>query len=326
MSMKSCTSSPELFSSYLAAPPKNEVLQRLNQLIDWSRLRQMLATTYADNGRRGFDGVVLLKILLLEKLYNLSDVQVVEEVRDRLSFREFLQLATNDSVPDDTTLVKFRKRLREANMFDRLFEEIHAQMATNGVSVKPGSIKVVDASLIQAAVNKPPKAKEGEQPEPPRDPDADCTVRKGKPFYGYKLHVAQDRESGLVTRHIVTPASVADTDKFQELLSGDEREVLADKGYTSKANAEFLRSNGTRCSVMYRAARKHPLTPWKTARNRSIARIRSFVEGVFADLKRWRRCGRAVYVGLQRVTDQLTLGVLTYNLMRYVALQQEKCA
>lgn len=326
MSMKSCTSSPELFSSYLAAPPKNEVLEGIGKLIDWSRLREMMATTYSSTGRRGFDGVVLLKMLLLEQLYNLSDVRVVEEARDRLSFRQFLELTPGDSVPDDTTLVKFRRRLREANMVEKLFDEITSQMASNGVSVKAGSIKVVDASLIQAAVNKPPKAEEGEPQELSRDPDADCTVRKGKPFYGYKLHVAQDRQSGLVTRHLVTPASVADTEKFAELLSGDEAEVLADKGYTSKTNTQLLKSNGTISSIMYRAARNHPLSKWKTGRNRTLARIRSFVEGVFADLKRWRRCGRAVYLGLQRVTDQLTMGVLTFNLMRYVALKQESCA
>ena len=135
----------------------------------------------------------------------------------------------------------------------------------------------MDASLIQAAVNKPKNPAEGEQPEPPLDPDADCTVRKGKPFYGFKLHVAQDRTSGLVTRHLVTPASVADIEKFPQLISGDEAEVLADKGYASKANRDLLKANGTVCSIMYREARSHPLSKWKRGKRNQTWGGRSFI-------------------------------------------------
>lgn len=328
MGFKSCTSSPDLFSGFLAAPPKNEVLSAISRMIDWEPLRMMIAPLYkAGTGREGYDPVMLFKLLLLEHLYDLSDVAVVEEASDRLSFREFTGIGTSDSVPDDTTLVVFRRRLRQAGLFDELFAQITVQMEERGLGVQPGSIKVVDATLIQAAVRPPRKPRDGaEQETPPLDPDADFTVKNGKPHYGYKLHLAQDRETGLVTAHEVTSASVHDTNVFESLLDGTESEVLADKGYDSHKHRQWLGSQRTKASIMKKAKKNKPLSRWQTGRNRSIGRIRSFIEGANAALKRWRRCGRAVYRGLERVWGQLTLGVLVHNLMRYAALEGARCA
>ena len=315
MAFKSCTSSPGLFDSFLASPPKNEVLRQLRTLIDWGALRAAVAPAYkwGGPGTEGYDPVLLIKLLLLERLYQLSDPAVVEEARDRLSFREFLDLRAADEVPDDTTLVKFRARLRNHEVFDVVVAAIEQQLARQGYAVKEGAIKVVDATLIQAAVRPPSKPRAAEEAKPPLDADADFTVKAGKPVYGYKLHLAQDRTSGLITRHAVTAASVHDSRYFESLLAGDEAEVLADKAYDDARRRRRMAKQGIKCSIMKKAARGKKLSAWWSGRNKSIGRVRGFVEGGFACLKRYLGCGRARYRGLERVYEQLTLGIVVFN-------------
>ena len=332
MAFKSCTSTPDLFDAFLASPPKNEVLRQLKTLIDWDALREAVAPAYkwGGPGAEGYDPVVLIKMLLLQRLYQLSDPAVVEEAADRLSFREFLSLQASDTVPDDTTLVKFRGRLRNYLLFDVVVAMIEEQLAQQGYAVREGAIKMVDATLIKAAVHPPRVHREDIEEErgrlhmvvaePPLDADADFGGKKDKMVYGYKLHMAQDRATGLIACHAVTPASVHDTHEFETLLAGDEAEVLADKGYDDAARRKELSRQGIKASIMKKAARGKTLSAWWTGRNKSISRVRGFIEGGFAQLKRYLGCGRARYRGLERVYEQLTLGIVVFNLRRACAL------
>ena len=154
MARKSCTSSPDLFTSFLAAPPKSEVLERLGTLIDWERLRGVMDPAYklGGVGRMPVDPVVLFKLLLLERLYQLSDGDAVWMARDSLSFRAFLGLGAGDRVPDDTTLVVFRRRLREAGLLDELFVAVTVQLEEQGIGVREGCIKIVDATDRKSVV------------------------------------------------------------------------------------------------------------------------------------------------------------------------------
>jgi IS5 family transposase len=342
MARKSCTSSPDLLSSFLASPPKSEVLEQLATLVDWAELRRAMEPMYkfGGAGREPVDPVLLFKLLLLERLYQLSDGEAVWMAKDSLSFRQFLGLGASDAVPDDTTLVVFRRRLREAGLLDELFAAVTVQLERQGIGVRQGHIKIVDATLIKAAVRPPRKGRAdggdesqtdgGDGPtgagEPPLDPDADFTVKAGQPHYGYKLHLAQDRQTGLITHHVLTPASVHDSQVFADLVDGSEGEVLADKGYDSKAARDLVRRLGGKPSIMKRAKPDKPLSAWHRGRNKSIGRMRSFIESTNAVIKRWYGCGRATYIGLERVMMQMTMGVLAYNLTRAVALQRGKCA
>lgn len=324
MGYKREDASADLFDSYLAAPPKNETLERLNRLIDWSGLRRIMASAYdEDLGREGFDPVLPFKLLLLQQWYRLSDRDVVFMASDSLTFRKFLGLKASSRVPDDTTLVKFRGRLRSAGILKDLFEEITKQMAAQGLAVREGSIHLVDATIIAAAPAAPTKST---PPEDLPDPDASFTRKNGKYYYGYKLHVDQDRETGLIVRHKVTTAKVHDSQVFEELLTCNPAEVLADKAYDNKRLRKFCRRAKIRCGIMHQARGKGELSRYKRGRNRLLKPLRAFVEGVPAVLKRFLRCGRAVYLGLERVTMQLDFGVMAFNLRRHAALYQERCA
>jgi len=333
MSRKSCTSSPDLFTSFLAAPPKNEVLERLVTLVNWEQLRPSLESIYkpGKTGRPPIDPVVLFKLLLLERFYSLSDGDAAWMARDSLSFRSFLLLGAGDTVPDDTTLVVFRRRLREAGLLDELFAAVTVQLEDQGIGVREGCIKIVDATIIEAAVRPPRKRKDGDgepahDAKPALDPDADFTVKNNKPHYGYKLHLAQDRQTGLITDHVVTAASVHDSQVFADLVDGTEGELMADKAYDSKKSGALLRTNSTRNSIMRRASKGKPLSAWWRSRNRSISCVRSFIEGTNGCIKRFLGCGRAIYIGLERTMMQMTMGVLAYNLRRAVAIERGKCA
>ena len=329
MAFKPLDSAPELFSAFLAAPPKSEVLDSLSRLVDWAALRGLMAPAYAapGTGRPGIDPVVLFKLLLLEHLFDLSDVRVVLEAADRLSFRAFLGLGPADSPPDDSTLVRFRARLRASGLLDGLFAEVTAQMEAHGLGVREGSIRVVDATLVQAAVRPPAAPRGGGAKAPALDRDADFTVRKGRPFYGFKVHLGQDRETGLLGCPVVTPASVHDSQVFGELLIGGEGRVLADKGYDGKANRKVLRERGIADGIMARAQQgTRARRPDPGPANRAIARLRGTVEGANAALKRWRRMGRAAYRGLERTWAQAVMAVLAHNAMRWAALARGSCA
>ena len=323
MAFRSCTSHPDLFDSFLATPPRNEVLRELATLLDWDDLRAVVAPAYksAGAGAPGYDPVVLIKLHLLQRLYGLSDPAVVEEAADRLSFREFLGLRASDVVPDDTTLVKFRRRLREGGLIDALLVAVERQLADQGITIREGAIKIIDATLIRAAVN-PPRKGRGKGAKAPLDGDADFTLKGNKPHYGYKLHVAQDRETGLLAMHVVTAASTHDSQVFDDLIDGSEGEVLADKAYDSRKNRAKLKANQTKVSIMKKAVRGKPLSPWWRGRNKSIGRVRGFIEGSFATFKRYLGCGRARYRGLERVYEQMTWGVLAFNLRRAAALRR----
>jgi IS5 family transposase len=122
------------------------------------------------------------------------------------------------------------------------------------------------------------------------------------------LHVGVDRETGLVTHHVVTAASVHDSQVLADLVDGRESEVVTDKAYDSRASRRMLAARGVLASVMKRTRPGHALSAWRRARNRSIGPVRNSVEGVFASLKRYLGCRRAAYRGLERVMLQMTFG------------------
>lgn len=342
-----------LFDGVLASLPSSPVLDRIGKLVDWEALRLLMAVAYKANGRKGNDPVVLLKLLLLQHLYGLSDVRVCAEASDRISFRRFLDLGPGDTVPDDTTLTRFRERIRTRMRggLEGLLEMVMKQLQSKGLGVKPGHMAIIDATIVQAAVapprrkddrdkagGKPPADEAGpkapaESPEAPTvapvesravDPDATFTVKRGKPYHGYKVHAVIDRESGLVTAHQVTPAHVHDSQAFTPLVDQVLRDypdappadMIADTAYDSYKHRDHLGQLGLGDGIAWanRGARLR-ITPDQAAINAILAPLRARIEPVFAALKRWRRLGRAVCRGLTRFTQQATMSILAHNLL-----------
>ena len=183
---------------------RNGWMDELDQLIDWSRVEDLLCDIYASReGRASYPILTYVKLLLLQSWYCLTDEGLEEAVDDRLSFRRFAGLPLDASVPDHSAIWRFRQKLQEGDRLKAVFEEIGAQLAERGLVVRQGTL--VDATLIEAAARRPQPA-EGEVSAV--DPQASLVRRDGRTFFGYKAHVAVDEGSGLVRAVEVTGADV----------------------------------------------------------------------------------------------------------------------
>lgn len=343
-----------LFDGMIAGIPKNQTLATIKAIVDWKAVRMAMAPMYKDvsrGGTPGYDPVIMVRLLLLEHLYGLSDVQVSAEASDRYTFRDFLDLGPGKTVPDDTTISLFRQRLARFGLEKKVFELVSADLARAGFAVRAGAMKIIDATLV-ASVAPPEKKTEedkteatatkcttGNDPVAPsqephakrayRDREADWTVKRGKPVHGYKLHAAQDRATGLVTEFAVTRASVHDSNVFEELLDGTESAVLADKAYSKRERRRKLMNNGTLPLIQSKRKRGGGELPeLLTEVNKLIGTKRGLIEAAFGGLKRWRRLGRAISVGLARMNIQAAFAISAANLLTYANTlrRMEKCA
>ena len=299
--------------------PENVFLTNISKIIAFEKFRPMLDECYESIGRCAYDPVVLLKMLLLQRWYNLSDRAVVAEAADRISFRLFLGLDITQQPPDDTTLVRFRNRLDENGIYDKLISKLEKHLADSALKISEGRITIVDATLIEAHTR--PKSGDPSYLEQ-HDPGAEITYRKKKgPVCGYKLHAAMDAETRIIRKIEVTGA--AEHEAKHLLIPPGTEELMADKGYHSAENRRKLKEHGVRDRIMYRGARNHPLTERQKAHNRPISRARSAIESKFGEMKRWNRLRRAIYRGINRVRRQVILTVLAVNIKRLSAISAQ---
>jgi len=303
---------------------RNGRLEAIDDQIDWSRVEGVLAGLKP--GRMGpprYPGVLMFKALLLQQWYGLSDPGLEEALCDRMSFRRFVGLAGDQAAPDHATLWRFRQSLAKGGLDQAAFEAVAGELDARGLIVRQGTL--IDASLV-ASQSRPPEPPDDPQPGvgrlvgSAREPDANWTRRGSKRIFGYKVHVAVDRGSGLVRRVLMTPASVNDTVPADDLILGDEKEVWADKAYDSHARRDRLKVLRIKNRICRRGNKHHPPSPWSERRNGAIARIRGRVETLFAVLKRHYHKGRARYLTLQRNRTDVILACLAINLRRALVL------
>jgi transposase, IS5 family len=294
----------------------NARLARIAALVDWPRLVAPLSGLHdRATGRPAYPVLVMIKAMLLQQWYGLSDSEAEEALADRLSFRRFVGLGLGETVPDATTLCRFRNQVAATGLAAELLAELDRQLAAKGLVVKRGTL--IDATLVQAAVRPSGSA------AAPSDPDAAFARRQGKPgsTFGFKAHLAMDQGSGLIRQAELTPANVNETTVADALVQGDEGAVYADQAYASQARRAALAARGIKDRIMRRANKHHPeLRPSAKRRNRLIGRVRGRIETVFAVLKRHYGWSRVRYQGLARNHSHLQLLCLALNLRRALAL------
>jgi transposase, IS5 family len=292
-------------------------LDRIETAFDWPAFEALLASIHASRrGAPGYPPLVMFKVLLLQQWHRLSDPGAEDAVRDRLSFRRFCGLPLEAETPDHASIWRFRQMLEELNLSAALLAEVNRQLDGLGLVVKSGTL--VDATLIAAAVKRPPYGGEGVNP---RDPEARFTVKRGKTHFGYKAHVAVDEGSGLVRQAELTSANVHDLRMAEALIQGDEESVFADKAYDSQALRETLERRGVVDGILWRVKHPgYPLEPWQKAYNAWAGAIRSGVERAPATMKRWYGMARVRYLGLSRNTCHLQLVAMAMNMKRALAL------
>jgi IS5 family transposase len=302
---------------------QNERLERIGGLLNWGRIDQLLSPIYAaGEGRPAYRPLVMVRALLLQQWYSLSDPELEEALSDRLSFRRFVGLSLEEEVPDHSTLSRFRSQLVKHGLSARVFDEINRQLERRGLMVKRGTL--IDATLVAASVKPPRDAASTPGEGSALDSDADWTQRKGGgSHFGYKAHVAVDQGSGLIRQALLTSAKVNDSEVADALICGDEQTVYADKAYDSSARRELLAAMGIGDGIMRRARWGTARQPDAelVARNASLSPIRSAVERSFAAMKQWYGYRRVRYRGLARNVLQLHLMCIAINLRRALVLR-----
>ncbi len=293
----------------------NPKLERIDALLDWSRLASLAGRIRTGaTGRPPYDPLAMLKALYLQALYDLSDPGLEQALLDRLSFRRFCGFALDQRTPDETTLCRFRAAAAEAGVLEACFAEVNRQLEAQGLILKKGTL--MDATIV-AARHRPPPRRAGPGAAHPREPGADWTNKNGKSFFGYKLHIGMDEQSGIVRRAIVTPARTFESEVAEALISGDERAVYGDRAYEHKERRRRLRASGVKDRIMHRRHKYLPELPrWLARRNALIARRRAPVEAVFSAMKRLYGRARARCHSLTRNAADLLAVVTVYNLRR----------
>lgn len=290
----------------------NTFLAGVDALIDWKRIEQQLEGIYSSSkGRPSYPLLTLFKAMLLQQWYSLSDPRAEELIGDSISFRRFVGLSLSDSVPDHSTLSRFRAQL--GGRYERLLEAFNTQLDERGLIVKRGTL--IDASFVQSSSRKSQV-----------DPEAGSYGgQKEGDTSGYKMHAAVDQSSCLVRKVIVTPANINDTTPADQLILGDEAAVYGDKAYGTHQRRRSLQQRGVFAGLMHRANKHRPLSAEQKLFNDKITPIRAGVEKIFGTLKVHYRLAKTRYIGLIRTAVQITLACIAMNIKRARVLLSTAC-
>ena len=164
----------------------------------------------------------MLRIYLVQNLYNLSDMATVAEVIDSRAFSNFCGVESSNQVPDGDTLGRFRNILLKNGIQQELFAQVVELLTQRGLILKRGTI--VDSTFIEA-----PSSTKNQKKE--RDPEVHSAKKGNVWHFGYKAHIGVDSESGLDHTVQVTAANVHDVCVTADLLTGEEEQVYSDSGY-----------------------------------------------------------------------------------------------
>jgi IS5 family transposase len=259
---------------------RERFLSEMEALIPWSALLSVIEPHYPKPGRRGRQPMPLetmLRIYFMQQWYALSDPAMEDALLEIESMRRFAQLdLMTDALPDETTILNFRHLLEKHGLTEQMLQLINELLRSRGCLLKGGTM--VDATIIHAS----PSTKNRDRQ---RDPEMH-QARKGKQWYfGTKVHVGADAQSGLVHTVGVTPANVADVSALPGLIREDDRAVLGDKGYVNNGLKRYARRAGVFWGVSLKARPGHRLGEANKRFNRKMSSIRAKIEHVFRVMK-----------------------------------------
>ncbi len=303
-------------------------LDDVHELINWSRIESLLAELHSSRrGEKAWPPLVMFKALLLQSWYALSDPALEKQLARDLLFRRFIGLSISESVPDHSTLWRFRQLLEKQHLMTTLLNGINDQLAEQGLYIKAGEVSIIDASVIEAKQCRPHKREDGSSTQ---DPDADWNVKvasdgKRKSTYGYKVHINVDEE-GLIKALAYTAGNVHDSNHFTTLLKGNESAAYADSAYQSEMHTDWLTTRGIENRLIKRAYRNRPLSQEDKVFNQTHTGVRSTVERVFGVLKQHYAMGKARYLGLGRNRTRVELMCVAHNIKRGLSIRQGQYA
>jgi transposase, IS5 family len=302
------------FANYRKPTRRDEFLKTMESIVPWAALCEVIEPHYpkAGNGRPPIGLERMLRIHFIQHWFNLADLSCEEALYDSVSLRRFVGIDLGrEPVPDATTMLKFRRLLNDNKLGESLFAKVGAELQARGFKVNTGTI--VDATIIGA----PSSTKNADKA---RDPEMHQT-RKGQQWYfGMKLHIGVDSQSGLAHSAVVTAANVHDKHPLPDLLHGNENRVYGDSAYASQK--ELIRGKAPKAKdfTNQRARYNGIVDEVARAKNRNKSRIRARVEHVFGVVKRLWGFGKVRYRGLAKNATRAFTALALANI--YLARQR----
>ncbi len=282
------------YEQYRKPTRRDEFLATMEAIVPWAALCEVIEPHYpkAGNGRPPIGLERMMRIHFIQHWFNLADLACEEALYDSASLRRFVGIDLGrEPVPDATTLLKFRRLLNNNKLGEALFAQVGQELQARGFKVNAGTI--VDATIIGA----PSSTKNADKA---RDPEMHQT-RKGQQWYfGMKLHIGVDSQTGLTHSAVVTAANVHDKHPLPDLLHGQERRVYGDSAYASQKKLIAGKAHRAKDFTNQRTRRNGIVDETLKAKNRNKSRIRSRVEHVFGVVKRLWGFGKVRYRGLAK--------------------------
>lgn len=268
---------------------RDEFLKCMDEITPWDELVAIIEPYYYKNtrGRKAIPIETMLRMFMLQRWYTLADEALEDTIYDSYAMRKFMHLDfTEDSVPDATTLCKFRKIIVENGIDRMIFDAIKNFMEEHGHIMHGGTI--VDATIIDA-----PKSTKNQKKE--RDPEMHQTKKGNQWYFGGKLHVGVDAGTGLVHSLEATAANVNDSIPAHKLLREDDEVVYGDAAYCAVEKHEEVKNDPNLSKIEFRTNKQKPYrknawkegqgTYWLRYMEYQKSRVRSKVEYVFHIVK-----------------------------------------
>ena len=309
-----------------ASTKKKEFLGIMEKLIPWSQWVGIVQPHYykGKRGNKPYDLELMLRIYVLQHLYNLADDAARNEIIDSRAFSQFCGVDSSNQVPDGDTIGRFRHILERNQLGEAFFTNVVESLQKCNLMLKKGTI--VDSTLIAAPSSTKNKEKQ-------RDPEAH-SVKKGNQWYfGYKEHIGVDADSGLVHTVETTSANVHDSNMVAELLQGTEEEIYGDSGYLGaekRDDAVLVNNEGKpiRYQINKRPSQLKKANGEKFELLKAIehakSSVRSKVEHVFCVIKRIFHFCKTRYRGRKKLHQHCCTLFALANL--YLARNRMKVA
>ena len=257
---------------------KREFLEKMDAILPWEQLYELVKPCYYEGarGNKPYDLELMLRIHLIQNLYDLSDEGTRNEIIDSRAFSDFCEVESSNQIPDGDTIGRFRNLLIQNHIHEQFF------------AVK----------------------------EKKRDPDAHSVKKGTAWYFGYKAHIGVDKDSGLVHHVEVTSANVHDVEMTPKLMTGDESEIYGDSGYIgAEKRQDAIIRNRQGKKIRYKQNRKPTQIKklsasgqWKAKKvEHQKSSVRAKVEHVFAVIKGQLRYRKTRYRGLRKQTAKLNM-------------------
>ena len=295
---------------------KKEFLSRIERIIPWGEWLALIQPCYykGERGNKPYGLELMLRLYILQNLYDLSDEATAAEVIDSRSFSDFCGIESSNQVPNGDTIGRFRNILIQNGLQEKLFQQVVDLLTERKLILKKGTI--VDSTLIAA----PSSTKNREKK---RDPEAH-SVKKGNAWhFGYKAHVGADKDTGLVHHVEVTSANVHDITMLPKLINGEESSVYGDSGYIGAEKREdAVIRNQAGQKIKYKINRRPSQSKRRSVRSQGQIRrrehekssVRAKVEHIFAIVKGLFHYRKTRYRGLRKQAAKLNMMFALANL------------